>query len=299
MLGVTKEELQASINQLEQAIHNHNEWFEVINRNLLCRLQLDQRELTPDAHRKCRFGQWVYHDACERLREHPAFRTIEKEHQAMHTAVSAMLHNLDECGAVTADHYDRFADSMKRLRLDINSLKEELQNTLYNLDSLTSANNRIGMLTHLREQRELSRRNNQTFSIIMLDLDHFKMINDRCGHQTGDQVLKAISHYILDNIRPYDRLYRYGGEEFLLSMPQTTIDTANTTAERLRQGIAQLSLGQCNAKPVHITVSFGVAELPPEGDVDVLIEHADKALYNAKHRGRNLVCPWDPSEAPD
>ncbi|MCW8840828.1 MAG: diguanylate cyclase, partial [Gammaproteobacteria bacterium] len=283
MLGVTKEELLASISQLEQAIHNHNEWFEAINRTLLCRLQLDQRELRPDAHRECRFGQWIYQYAGERLREHPAFRTIEKEHQAMHAAVSAMLHNLDECGAVTADRYDRFANAMKRLRLEINSLKEELQNTLYNLDSLTSANNRIGMLTHLREQRELSRRNNQTFSIVMLDLDHFKMINDRCGHQTGDQVLKTISHYILDNIRPYDRLYRYGGEEFLLSMPQTALDTATAVAERLREGITQLSFGRCNDEPVRITVSFGVAELPPEGDVDVLIQHADKALYNAKH----------------
>ncbi len=292
MFGATKEELQTAVSQLEQAIHNHDEWFEGMNRTMLCRLPLDQRDLRDDAHRECRFGQWVYHHACEKLRKHPAFRAIEKEHQTMHADAAAMLTNLDECGAAPVDRYDRFANSLQRLRLEINTLKEELQNTLYNLDSLTGANSRIGMLTHLREQRELSRRNAQTFSIAMLDLDHFKEVNDRYGHQSGDQVLRVISRYILDNIRPYDRLYRYGGEEFLLSMPQTDITTATEIAERLRKGIALLQIPTSDMDMVRISVSFGVAELSPQCDVEEIIYHADQALYNAKHSGRNRVCQW-------
>lgn len=292
VFGATQEELQRIIGQLEQAVHSHDEWFESVNRIMLCRLPYDQRDVRNDAHRECRFGQWLYQLANDKLREHPAFSAIEKEHRCMHTDASRLLLDLEEYGTIPADSYDRFANSLKRLRLEINTLKKELQDTLYNLDSLTGANSRIGMLTHLREQRELVRRNTQVYSIAMLDLDHFKLINDQFGHQIGDQVLRTVTRFILDSIRPYDRIFRYGGEEFLISMPQTDSESAAQMAERLRLGIAGLQHNYGGTPLPPVTVSFGVAGFEPELNVEDVIEHADQALYAAKHAGRNHTRQW-------
>ncbi|HEY9147844.1 MAG TPA: GGDEF domain-containing protein, partial [Gammaproteobacteria bacterium] len=125
-----------------------------------------------------------------------------------------------------------------------------------------------------------------------LDLDHFKRVNDRHGHQVGDQVLKRLARYILSNIRPYDRLFRYGGEEFLLSMPQTPLDSAAALAERLREEIARQPLAEIDDEAITVTVSFGVAELTAECEVETVIQRADQALYSAKRSGRNRVCRW-------
>lgn len=292
MLGVTPKELQDILGQLEQAIRSHEEWFESLNRLMLCRLPYDLRDVREDAHKECRFGQWLYLYANPKLREHPAFSAIEEEHKRMHQAAARLLFNVQESGATSPDEYDRFANTLQSLRLEINTLKRELENAYYNLDSLTGANSRIGMLTHLREQQELVNRSAQNFSLAMLDLDHFKHVNDAYGHLVGDSALTHIAHYILDNIRPYDRLFRYGGEEFLLAMPQTDDNAALSLTERLREGISCLDIPCTNADPIHITASFGIAMLEPDEAVEKAIARADQALYAAKSQGRNVIKVW-------
>lgn len=289
VFGITPEELQTAIGQLEQAGQSHDEWFDDINRTMLCHLPHNPNDVRDDAHCLCRFGQWLYQHASPRLRDHPAFCIIEKEHRMMHAGAARLLLGIAAGGRAPLETYDSFSRSLKQLRLQITTLKQELQDALYNLDSLTSANSRIGMLTYLREQHELVKRGNQHFCIAMLDLDHFKEINDRFGHSTGDQILKSVARHILDNIRPYDRLFRFGGEEFLLGMPQTALNTGATVSERLRRGIAEKSGGP------HITASFGVAEFTPELTVEESIDRADQAMYSAKYNGRNSVCSWEPS----
>lgn len=292
MLNITPEELQPIISQLEQAVRNHEEWFESLTRLMLCRLPYDLRDVREDAHRECRFGQWLYQYASPKLREHPAFSAIEKEHERMHAAGARLLFSVQDTGATTPEEYDRFANTLQRLRLEINTLKRELETAYYNLDSLTGANSRIGMLTHLREQLELVSRGAQDCSIAMLDLDHFKRVNDSYGHLVGDQVLRHIARFILDNIRPYDRLFRYGGEEFLLSIPHTDTLAALPLVERLREGIASLAISSNTAQPLHLTVSFGIAAIESDKPVEEAIARADQALYAAKLLGRNCTKVW-------
>jgi diguanylate cyclase (GGDEF)-like protein len=292
MLGVTSKELQDILGQLEQAIRSHEEWFESLNRLMLCRLPYDLRDVREDAHKECRFGQWLYRYANPKLREHPAFSAIEEEHKRMHQAAAKLLFNVQETGTTPADDYDRFANALQRLRLEINTLKRELENAYYNLDSLTGANSRIGMLTHLREQQELVNRGAQSFSLAMMDLDHFKHVNDAYGHLVGDSALTHIARYILDSIRPYDKLFRYGGEEFLLAMPHTDSSSALPITERLREGISCLDIPCTNADPIHITACFGIAMLEQDEAVEKALERADQALYVAKTQGRNLSKVW-------
>jgi len=129
-------------------------------------------------------------------------------------------------------------------------------------------------------------------SIIMLDLDHFKRINDTYGHDAGDAVLKSVAQVIDANIRASDLACRFGGEEMALILPECDMAPAIVRAEAIRHAIAALTLQHSGRMPGTITASFGIATFPQQaGGSAELIQAADKALYQAKNGGRNRVLP--------
>jgi diguanylate cyclase (GGDEF)-like protein len=124
-------------------------------------------------------------------------------------------------------------------------------------------------------------------AVVLLDVDHFKSINDRYGHPSGDAVLRRLGRLIGDSIRCVDSAGRYGGEEFMLLLPQTSLGGAQVVAELLRGRIADLSF---DGSPPAVTASFGVATLGHgRSDAKALVAAADRALYQAKHSGRDKV----------
>lgn len=155
-------------------------------------------------------------------------------------------------------------------------------------DFLTGVWNRAEILAFL--QRELSRakRDAAPVGVILLDVDHFKRVNDDFGHETGDFVLKEISNRLSYGGRQYDGVGRYGGEEFLLVIPGCDLETTLQKADRLRKQIAALPISTRRG-PLNITVSMGVAVSNPSVDPDALVRVADAALYKAKRNGRNRV----------
>ncbi|MFQ5480467.1 MAG: diguanylate cyclase [Thermodesulfobacteriota bacterium] len=155
-------------------------------------------------------------------------------------------------------------------------------------DALTGIANRRAVFDHLDAELKRSERDKKSISIAMLDLDHFKDINDTYGHQAGDAILTECVARISGSIRPYDFIGRYGGEEFLLVLPGTDESNAMIVCERI--------LGRVQAEPViyngisiPCTLSIGLATWSGREDVDKLIEASDKALYMAKEKGRNRV----------
>jgi diguanylate cyclase (GGDEF)-like protein len=292
MFRISQDEYRAIIQQLDMAIRNHEEWFSSLNRQMLCRLPFDQRNLHENAYRECLFGQWLYQHSHPALRDHPAFESIEKEHQRMHQLAARVLLVAQESGSAQPDDYDHFSNSLQRLRLEVQTLKRELETTYYNRDSLTGANTRVGMLTYLREQLELVRRGSQQLTLAMIDLDHFKTLNDTHGHVVGDRVLAGVARFLLDNIRPYDRLYRYGGEEFLLSLSHTGAAEALTMIERLRNDIEQQEIITDGNERLHVTASFGLFEVTAGSSIEEAVHRADQALYQAKLLGRNQARLW-------
>ncbi len=159
-------------------------------------------------------------------------------------------------------------------------------------DPLTGVLNRSAMEEDLPLEFARSKRYGRPFSIIMTDIDFFKKVNDRYGHVIGDDVLRSFSRLIKRGIREVDSLYRYGGEEFLILLPETTLESASIVAERLRKGIEAhlLKSKDDSAIEIRITASFGVTSWRESDSsyVDV-VERADKALYCAKQSGRNQV----------
>jgi diguanylate cyclase (GGDEF)-like protein len=191
---------------------------------------------------------------------------------------------------VADTEFDQFSASLDLMRMQLHSLRGELADALEHRDPLTGVRNRANMLADLREQQALVARGVLPCSIAILDLDHFKQINDRHGHQTGDVVLESVAGCLDAKVRPYDRIYRYGGEEFLLCMPSTTLDGAVELAERLREAIASHDPGAApDGQPLRLTASFGVTAMARDRKVEESIDRADKALYQAKAAGRNRV----------
>lgn len=295
MLHVTLNETQAIVMQLDQAIHQHNEWYASLIRTLVCRLPYDRRDVATDAHRECRFGQWFYSREPGRLRRHAGFAAIEVEHERMHRMAAELLLASAAGKAIPVHDYNDFANTLERLHLELHTLKREHEDLLYNHDPLTGAYGRLGMLTRLREMQELVKRRVQACCIAMMDLDDFKTVNDRHGHVAGDQALAASAHYVMEHLRPYDNTFRYGGEEFLICLQNTDLTHGQALVERLREGLAALPIAVEGQEALHVTASFGVALLDPDVAVEQSIARADKALYAAKAAGRNCSRLWDAS----
>ena len=157
-------------------------------------------------------------------------------------------------------------------------------------DYLTGLNNR-GYFMELAE-RELKKalRYGHHFTVLMLDIDHFKKINDSFGHKAGDQVLKSLAEIFRITLREGDIVGRVGGEEFVVLLPETNVDGAVTVAERIRQTVETTTVSVSGSK-IHFTVSIGGSEPTfQECTLDLLLNQADNMLYQAKNSGRNRLC---------
>ncbi len=156
-------------------------------------------------------------------------------------------------------------------------------------DGLTGLYNNRHFREVLGHQVELSRRYGWPLSLLFMDIDNFKKINDTWGHPEGDIVLKALANFLQSHVRLADVLCRYGGEEFVVLLPQTSWNQAHRLAERLREGIAATPLPLSHGE-IHITVSIGLSCLTPQLNGEDLVKTADAALYQAKQAGENRVC---------
>lgn len=168
------------------------------------------------------------------------------------------------------------------LKLFINN--KEL-NFLAKRDRLTGVYNRHKIEEILNLELNRANRYDLKFSILILDIDYFKEVNDTYGHNKGDQVLKKMCNLIGKNIRDADTLGRWGGEEFIIIAPETNIDKSFQLANKLRKIISQYNF----IKDKKVTVSIGLAEYEKNYSIDEIISRADKALYKAKNNGRNRV----------
>ena len=164
--------------------------------------------------------------------------------------------------------------------------KEALQAALK--DPLTQLGNRVALETTIDREVNLAHRHQQPYSMLIVDIDHFKHINDNYGHAAGDIVLKEVAQKLAFYCRGTDACYRYGGEEFVLLLSQTDKDGAQLIAERLRMCIEELAT-TFQEQSIQVTVSIGAASLTPEESHAELFIRADKALYIAKNNGRNKI----------
>jgi len=159
-------------------------------------------------------------------------------------------------------------------------------------DALTGLANRRAFDLEMARRFAEFQRHRRVFSVMMIDVDHFKKLNDAHGHPAGDMVLRGLARVLCDGAREMDLVARYGGEEFAVILPGTSMADAGAAAERVR-GAIETTPFRFRTAELHVTASLGVAELLPDEDVPGLIQRADAALYASKGAGRNQVCLHD------
>lgn len=196
----------------------------------------------------------------------------------LHAQYDRQLRRLEKITRIS----DRYQKSLREL----SSALEEAALS----DALTGLHNRRYLMDRLKKETQRDERNASSFALAILDVDHFKSINDRFGHEAGDFALCQIALAIQSCIREYDLCGRWGGEEFLILLPDTPIPDALHVAERIRQEIALLHLGFLDSAALpHTTVSIGLTSHRPGEIYSTTLDRADSALRNAKTAGRNRI----------
>lgn len=186
---------------------------------------------------------------------------------------------------------------LERENLDL-VVKNKILSEAQSRDALTGLYNRWYVTDKIEAEINRSIRHGAPLSLMMLDIDHFKRVNDTYGHSAGDHVLQAVGKVLRESCRVYDIPSRYGGEEFCILLPETRIDNTSVVANRIRERLERAEMEVPGASVV-VTASIGVATLDAGGETvltgSALIDRADRALYSAKERGRNRVELWDAS----
>lgn len=212
----------------------------------------------------------------ERRRTEVALKAAQTELQSLLTIVTRDKTDLEILLQMTTEHGDM------------------VENLLYDQcirDPLTNLFNRRYLEASLKREIYSAKRLAQPLAIVTIDIDHFKRYNDTFGHDAGDAVLQKISSFLQKNIRPSDIACRYGGEEFVLIFPKTSLKDVRQIAENLRQGVKSLQLEHLYHPINAIAISLGVACFPEHGKtISALLQAADMALYRAKELGRDRVC---------
>ncbi len=222
---------------------------------------------------------------------------INQGHESDHKISFNLMTQGDRVGALKFSRKKKFARQELQLLEEASTTliypvrnalryREALQSAL--TDALTQVGNRLALESTLHKEIEVSHRYNRALSILLIDIDRFKSVNDQYGHAAGDTVLKNISASLADTCRQADSTYRYGGEEFVVLLTNTSNAGALTIAERLRATIAGLTCIHEQLE-IPVTISIGVATLKPTEMRQEILERADQALYQAKHLGRNRV----------
>ncbi len=222
---------------------------------------------------------------------------LELGERANHSAAYRLSHQGEYLGELTFRRNQRFSDEeLGQLESLLASLLFPLRNALlYRAalqsalrDPLTDTGNRIAMNQAMQREVDLARRNMQPLSVLMVDIDHFKNINDRFGHATGDEVLKAVAGALKNSLRNIDMVFRYGGEEFLVLLANTSREAAQMVGERLRLAVMGLQYLE-EGRALELSVSLGCATMLPGESPDSLQRRADSALYVSKREGRNRL----------
>lgn len=191
-------------------------------------------------------------------------------------------------GGLSPEGLSRLLWAMHEFDHAADRLDAGITKSLTDLDELTGLLNRASLERDLAREMAQTRRSGRTLTVAMVDADYFKKVNDEFGHAFGDVVLKTLAQRFIDSLRPRDQVYRYGGEEFLVVLPETPLDKALPVLERLRRKACETPISEGGVS-ISQSISAGVAQTAGDEAPAAVVERADQALYRAKEAGRNRI----------
>lgn len=288
----TVKNVERSFQELNDAIIGHSKWLTEWNTRVVCGIPIEDTHFSEESYKTCYFGKWYYGEQPSFLHEKPEFTALDDLHQKVYKEARVIVNKANKGEPISRTEYNPFIVAEAAFSEAIVKLRDDLYKLLLSYDYLTGVLNRQAFFHILEKEYARVKRFGDPCCIVLLDIDYFKEINDKFGHAAGDAALVYIIQRIGKSMRPYDSICRYGGEEFLICMPKTTVDMAHDIIERMRLALHNENICITDANCLVVSASFGIAPMIAEQDLDTIIEHADEALYQAKHSGRNKVKIW-------
>jgi len=274
---------------LAQTIDDHIAWMVAWNRVAFFDNQNRQthaEELSaPES-----FALWRQ-EAVKVLQDQPALDRLLAQYDQLHRMARLVILKAPEDGTLSMGDYDSVSLKYQEFVAGLRRLERALATAASGLDTLTGLRSRSGMRDDLT--RELSRfqRSGKPFCLALMDIDHFKKVNDTYGHDNGDRVLSAVANHTSRSLRPFDDAWRWGGEEILVCLKEADLTAGTAALERVRTSLEKSPVKLSDGQSITVTASFGIVAATKDATIDGLLEQADKALYRAKAGGRNRIEP--------
>jgi len=281
-------ELASFIAEVDAAVEAHMEWTRRVLRCAVLRAAPGEDALAPLAHTLCRFGRWFVLNRVhfEQVDVHNA-RRLETVHQTMHDAVRSICTDLLAGRAGQSTHLEAFEQTQSELIKLLAEFKTQFLANAVRHDPLTGLPMRYGIETDFIQIQKNCKRNNTLFYIGMIDVDHFKRVNDNYGHSVGDIALRHLANTLKQITRPNEPMYRFGGEEFLLLMQCRAPEGAAAAAQRFINAVRSEPVPIPQGEPLALTVTLGLACVGEDELMASAVERADRALYAGKRAGRD------------
>lgn len=281
-------EYEPLIRALDEALNAHLAWGRKVFRTALMHTAPAADVLDPAAHEICQLGLWLrsHSGILQGINAHKA-KALEAAHHRMHDAIRAVMEQAQAGQTVPAAQMDAFEQAQDELMYLLTALKARLITDAIRHDPLTGLPLRYGLEHDFCEFQKACRRNQNAFYLAMLDVDHFKQVNDRLGHQVGDQALRHLARTLRKNIRGNEPIYRFGGEEFVILLQTHSAEDAQHAAQRLLEAVRTALMPLPQKKSLALSVTIGLTQVQDEDDLSSALQRADQAMYAGKQAGRN------------
>ncbi len=274
------------VSELEKLKLEHILWLKTFNKQIICKIHNKDFNIE---HTTCSFGQWYHSIENNDLLESSEFQLLGKSHQQLHKLAKNILDIHLNQETISENEYDNLIQAEINFLYLFDAIYRLLSSTIQSIDSLTKLPNR-GLFTSLIKREHLKLTNDtESDCLIFADIDHFKNINDTYGHMMGDVILKETAKLLISSLRKSDIVGRYGGEEFILFLPQTHLKEAKNVIERTRKHIESTFYKVDSEHKINVTCSFGLTKFSIGQKLKTAIRDADKAMYIAKDKGRNRI----------
>lgn len=279
---------QEFILRLDEAAQAHVGWSQRVLRCAVLHSLPGEDVLAEDAHCRCTFGGWFqqYREQFDVI-DAMAARRLDEQHRLMHDSVRNICKGLLVGSAIDASLVDDFEKSQVSVLADLTFLKAQFLAHSARLDALTGLPLRYGLEEEFNRCRAQAKRGGELAVMVMLDVDHFKRVNDDHGHTAGDLALQHIAQVLMRNCRTGERLFRYGGEEFIALLQATSREAAQQGAERMLQALRDTPLQLPDGHVLNLRASAGLAVAGAGESLTDIVSRVDQALYAAKAAGRD------------
>ncbi len=284
-LPVDNDLLAAFFNDLDWAYRGFVTWLTDINKTLI--FGSPDKEDRQWEVEKCDLCRFIDNVSIPEIKGNYDFKRLVATHNSAHESADALLRS-HASGQLEIGDYETFKRMAIRMNVYVDHLRHLSAFTIAHTDDLTGLLTRDVMDNYLQKELDRCKRTGRVFCLAIADLDHFKAVNDTHGHQAGDDVLIKVAELFALSVRSYDHVFRYGGEEFLLLLPEVDESHALEAMERMRKRVQSEPIATGHGK-IPVTLSIGLIEYKEGRNAEQLIREADENLYAAKEAGRNQV----------